>query len=58
MSFSHGDPETPPERACQDCGDDTQKRRTRCKACGKLVCRWCYNHVHHPALREAIDADD
>lgn len=30
---------------CEDCGDDF-KRRTRCKTCGKLVCRWCYHHIH------------
>lgn len=30
---------------CDDCGDETRKR-TRCKHCGKLVCAWCYHHIH------------
>lgn len=32
-------------KECQDCGDQV-KRRTRCKNCGLLVCRWCYHHIH------------
>ena len=55
MTFSHGDSEVPSERACEDCGDDTQKRRMRCKVCDKLVCRWCYHHVHNPELLEVSD---
>lgn len=30
---------------CEDC-DGTCQRRTRCKRCGLLVCRWCYHHIH------------
>lgn len=35
-------------RYCEDCGDemDPGRRRVRCKNCGKLVCPWCYHHVH------------
>lgn len=34
---------------CEDCGDEIPKgqRRHRCKNCGKLVCGWCYGHVHN-----------
>lgn len=41
-------------RECEDCHDEMQdcERRTRCKKCGKLVCGWCYNHVHSlPAVQ-------
>lgn len=38
-----------PGRCCEDCNAITY-RRTRCRACGKLVCRWCYNHVHGPEV--------
>jgi ERCC4-type nuclease len=31
---------------CEDCGDRDASRRRRCKACGLLVCGWCFNHVH------------
>ena len=31
---------------CEDCGDECETRRTRCPNCGKLVCSWCYYHVH------------
>ena len=31
---------------CEDCGDEA-RRRTRCPNCGKLICGWCYNHVHN-----------
>lgn len=34
---------SPPE--CEDCGDEA-KRRTRCPRCRKLVCSWCWGHVH------------
>lgn len=44
----------PAARTCEDCGDemDEGRRRTRCPECGRLVCGWCWNHVHalHPAL--------
>ena len=32
-------------KTCEDCGEATV-RRTRCKRCNLLVCRWCFNHVH------------
>jgi hypothetical protein len=38
---------------CVDCGGDC-KRRTRCKVCGKLVCRWCYHYVHSGKLLDSI----
>ena len=31
---------------CEDCGDDCV-RRTRCKKCKLLICRWCYHHTHN-----------
>lgn len=31
---------------CEDCGDEVETRRTRCPNCGKLVCGWCYYHIH------------
>jgi uncharacterized OB-fold protein len=33
-------------RKCEDCGEDSFQRRTRCKRCGLLVCGWCFHHVH------------
>lgn len=30
---------------CEDCGEET-KRRTKCRLCGLMVCRWCLSHVH------------
>src|SRR4051812_12946255 len=33
------------DKCCEDCGDEC-RRRTRCPACGILVCRWCYHHIH------------
>lgn len=40
--------------ACEDFGEsiDIGRRRIRCKHCGKLVCGWCYNHVHGLAMVE------
>jgi hypothetical protein len=37
-----------PDLNCQDCGDmePDHARRRRCKACGFLVCAWCFHHVH------------
>lgn len=47
------------ELECEDCHDSLldldEKRRTRCKRCGLLVCRWCYHHVHNlpgPCIKE------
>jgi hypothetical protein len=36
------------KRECEDCGDEIEapRRRIRCKHCMKLICGWCYNHVH------------
>ena len=35
---------------------------TRCRHCGKLVCGWCFNHVHGLAQtivpRPSAEADD
>lgn len=36
---------------CHECGDDC-KRRTRCKRCDQLVCRWCYHHIHNAHLQD------
>lgn len=35
-------------RECQDCEDPILdfERRRKCKRCKKLVCAWCYHHVH------------
>ena len=35
-------------RECEDCGDEvpSPRRRIRCKHCRKLICGWCYNHIH------------
>lgn len=35
-------------KECEDCGDEVPfpRRRFRCRHCKKLVCGWCYNHVH------------
>lgn len=42
---------------CEDCGDE-QKRRTRCKHCGLLVCTWCLHHIHHaPHTRRELAED-
>ncbi len=37
-----------PANDCEDCGDEIPEgqRRTRCPHCKKLVCGWCFNHVH------------
>lgn len=37
-----------PKILCEDCGDDMQptQRRRKCSKCDKLVCGWCFNHVH------------
>lgn len=39
-------------RECEDCGDaiGADERRRRCPNCGQLVCGWCMNHVHGPAI--------
>lgn len=42
---------------CEDCGEDC-KRRTRCPRCGKLVCRWCYHHIHKLFITEEDDTQD
>lgn len=50
-----------PVRFCEDpdCDNDDPAppgtRRTRCKACGLLVCPWCFNHVHALAHTKAVD---
>jgi hypothetical protein len=36
----------PEPKYCEDCGDEVETRRTRCPNCGKLVCSWCYHHIH------------
>ena len=36
----------PEKKYCEDCGDECETRRTRCPNCGKLVCSWCYYHIH------------
>jgi hypothetical protein len=41
----------PPDRRtrwCDDCHEEVPRgeRRSRCKACGRLVCAWCDHHVH------------
>lgn len=41
---------------CEDCGDETT-RRTRCKKCGILVCRWCYHHAHAGPLASEIPSN-
>lgn len=37
-----------PVRYCEDCVETVVKgeRRQRCKHCDRLVCGWCYHHVH------------
>lgn len=38
---------------CEDCGDEC-KRRTRCKGCGLLVCRWCKHHIHNTEVQRGF----
>lgn len=38
-------------KECEDCGDAVT-RRSRCRCCGIMVCRWCYHHVHIISLAE------
>ena len=35
-------------RECEDCHDEMEdnERRRKCPRCKKLVCGWCFNHVH------------
>lgn len=42
-------------RECEDCGDTIplNEHRTRCAACGALLCGWCIGHVHGLAHSEA-----
>lgn len=35
---------------CEDCGEEV-KRRFKCPKCLKLICSWCWNHIH--AIQEA-----
>lgn len=30
---------------CEDCGDKVSRRKL-CWHCGKLVCGWCWHHIH------------
>ena len=34
-------------RLCEDCQKMVTERRLRCRNCQKLICGWCWNHVHH-----------
>lgn len=35
-------------RECEDCHEEMmdKDRRRRCKSCRKLVCAWCWGHIH------------
>lgn len=35
-------------RECEECHEEMMdsERRRRCGRCGKLVCGWCFNHIH------------
>ena len=41
-------------KVCETCGDEMEagQRRVRCPYCNKLVCGWCFNHVHGPGSEE------
>jgi hypothetical protein len=43
---------------CEDCGEipEREARRIRCPRCNKLVCRWCYHHVHAAELKVFTEA--
>lgn len=43
-------------RECEDCGDRCYCQRTRCRRCRKLLCPWCFHHVHSLTREEAPDA--
>ncbi len=33
---------------CEDCGEEVPKgrRRVRCARCERVVCSYCYHHIH------------
>lgn len=35
-------------RECEDCHEEMMdsERRRRCNKCDKLVCAWCWGHIH------------